>query len=357
MLLPISAVKALATCTDRQSSRYALGGIWIERCADGQPVAVATDGRQLVAYEWTEETDHPHRAADNFGRANFSALLGADAIKQIAGWKLDKRTVARNSALGCAVIDEHGAPPVGADGKPTGADAPVKVTATDKVAEFQIANAHEAGRFPKWRDVFSYCDKPGTVSVTLSAKYLAQLAKAAEALVLSDDNIGVTLTVADENSAVRFDAKSDRGRFVAVLMPLAREDGKQTADNGWKPQPVDVNGPRAAVESDLERLLADRYEYSVEWPADHSAHFTLHCAQLGVHGRYTTYKAARTLASYTSAPKSAGTFRESLALALELDLTPPAVEAQPTADVADQLGDVATADNATADDSGQLVAA
>ena len=64
MLVPINVFSAMFPLADRKSTRYALGGIKLERTADGSPVAIVTDGRKMLAYTWTEPAEHPLKPAD-----------------------------------------------------------------------------------------------------------------------------------------------------------------------------------------------------------------------------------------------------------------------------------------------------
>ena len=64
MLVPRTMFNLHEVC-DPDASRYALGGVYFERAEDGSPVAVATDGRRMVAATWGEDPaeQYPPRPA------------------------------------------------------------------------------------------------------------------------------------------------------------------------------------------------------------------------------------------------------------------------------------------------------
>src|SRR5206468_3237806 len=61
---------------DCDTSRYALGGVRLERDAEG-PVAVATDGKRLIAVRWSEAPgeDYPAGVGDTTHVDNFETII------------------------------------------------------------------------------------------------------------------------------------------------------------------------------------------------------------------------------------------------------------------------------------------
>jgi hypothetical protein len=247
MLVPINVFSAMFPLADRESTRYALGGIKIERTADGAPVAIVTDGHKLLAYTWTEPEDHPLKPVDETRNLAFSALVSAEALAQVKSWKLAKNTLRLRPDLDCVYIPESAS----AESFP--------ISATDLVANFRIANAAADGRFPKWQDVFPVCytdpdyaDRD-SVAITLDPAYVIECCQAAAKLATSDDSRGVTFTIPlDPNRAALIRAHQPDGRkAAAIIMPLARDRDDYRADCGqWVPGRPDCD----ALESVRQKL-------------------------------------------------------------------------------------------------------
>lgn len=243
MLVPKSVISELLKITYRDSSRYALDSILLERQADGSPVAVASDGQRLVAYTWQEPESHPFKPSDAAPREGFSVLLSAAACKQIKSWKLTTKGP-RAEELNCVYVDEYSTRPQ--YDKDTGEISEriptLAIRATDLSANYSIEDATGEGRFPKWRDCMP-AERSGSVSVTLDAKLLAEIADVARKLATSEVNNGITLTVRDRESAVKLEVdRRSACRFSAVLMPIH-----------WDCQPESVHGA-------ADRIARERQE-------------------------------------------------------------------------------------------------
>ena len=96
MLIPRSLAK-LVSHTDKQSSRYALAGIQIQRESDGNPVAVATDGRRLAAIRWAEPNDGYPADFDDSPVENFCEILDAQHVKSAVAMDSPARKRSSNS--------------------------------------------------------------------------------------------------------------------------------------------------------------------------------------------------------------------------------------------------------------------
>ena len=90
MLIPKDLFSALLPLTDRESKRYALAGIKLERLADGSPVAIATDGRKMLAYTWIEPIEHVLKPTAEVLNGAFDVILSAEALAQVKSWKFDR---------------------------------------------------------------------------------------------------------------------------------------------------------------------------------------------------------------------------------------------------------------------------
>lgn len=62
MLIPQN-VFPISKIVDTDTTRYAIGGVRLERDEEG-PVAVATDGRRLIAVRWSEDVAYPSSVGD-----------------------------------------------------------------------------------------------------------------------------------------------------------------------------------------------------------------------------------------------------------------------------------------------------
>jgi hypothetical protein len=130
----------LLACNDEQC-RYALGGVLVERDAEGKPHAVATDGRRLHHVTWVEDdaAAMPGLGLDIRPRPGLAEILPAAAWKAAAKLPMPKRTP--KPILQNVLLEE------------STANGQVKLAATDlERSETQVVRSVE-GRFPAWRDV------------------------------------------------------------------------------------------------------------------------------------------------------------------------------------------------------------
>lgn len=184
MKIPVF-IKALARICDKESSRFALGGI--ECKSDGKIAQLtATDGRILATVHYPDED----------GKA-FTAIAPAKELSN-----------------GPASAYKAG---VRYDGKYVG-------IGKDKTEVEPLD-----GRFPRVEDIFSIYDKPkGYVAVQLDAELLGKLCALSDAMN-SGDTRGITLYVKDGTSCV-FGETTGEGGEVARLAIMPRAD-----DTGRKP--------------------------------------------------------------------------------------------------------------------------
>lgn len=281
MLVPIEVIRNLVKVAERDCTRYALGGVKLERMADGCPVAIATDGRKMAAYTWPEDegAEYPAIGIDPVHNPKFELLLSAEACAQICGWKMPKKTpkpILLNFMVG-EYPDKAGKFQCGA---------------TDLNSTFSVRDCAAEGRFPKWRDCFP--QRTGTVSVTLDPKFVADVCDIGRKLAADEDARGVTFTVKDAESAVAITVNRADGRqFSAVVMPLARDhDGVQVYNVG---EPLERSHNRTPLESIAGEFL--RFGFGPETVTvsaceDDAAAVDLHSDGLDLCGRYH-YRALR----------------------------------------------------------------
>lgn len=149
MLIPRSVLSAFPSCTDTGSSRYALGGVFLER-REGTACAVATDGRRLIAAEWQDDStaaDFPPVGLDvapapgsEFDQDG-KVIPAADCVKLARTAKPKGKAASKKPVLQFVALEERTA-----NGKAKFAATDGETTATAEVATIE-------GRFPKWRDV------------------------------------------------------------------------------------------------------------------------------------------------------------------------------------------------------------
>lgn len=217
MLVPKS-VFSLSGCTDPSASRYALGAVQFSRNDEGQPRAVATDGRKLVVLGWQEPMP-----------SDYPALPGVDAKARLAGHdayliqgkdckeagrcKLGLRSP--KPILAYTVIDESAT-----------AGQLVTIAATDLSQQAVSHVPQIEGRFPHWEDCCPPHTGKSTHSVTVNADHLiAVLQTIAKHVQDHAGNTDVVLSLDARNpsvSGIVLTAKSDAGNTAyGVIMPMA----------------------------------------------------------------------------------------------------------------------------------------
>jgi hypothetical protein len=215
MIIPRN-VLALRAVADTNSTRYALGGICLEREERG-PVAVATDGRRMLVARWTEENAPPVGEFPARAPVGAQVIVPADACSKIE--KMGKATngmVKKFPALGNVIVDES----------KFDRGAPVKTLAYDGEHVHEFAPTAIEGRFPLWRDVVDASEEKGkTVKVSVNALYLAELLEAAhKASGGGEENCAITLEIpADGESAIVLRKTDGPVEVTGLLMPLAKD--------------------------------------------------------------------------------------------------------------------------------------
>lgn len=233
MLIPRSIVRLASIC-DRDSTRYALGGVLLTRQPDGQPLALACDGRRLVVESWAEPKPADYR--------KLATTVEPVALEHVAGYQTIVRAKDLESAnklpaprnkfaasekgqlLGHLVVKE-----IGTNGH-------VEISATDGERAGQQSAATLEGRFPRWQDVVPDYSGAGGISVTLNARLLAEMLTAISAHAGNEnDEIVISLAADDPHAkpiAVSA-ARADGNVAFGVLMPLNRANDKP--EPAWVP--------------------------------------------------------------------------------------------------------------------------
>jgi len=129
---------------DTESSRYALGGVMLERDAAGKPHAITTDGRVLVHATW-DEPDHNEYPAGVVETTE--PVPGFSAI--MAKAHMDKL---------CKEVPKKSPKPIichGVVNETPLANGMIEMGATDLDTSRTLKCRAVEGRFPRWQDVFT----------------------------------------------------------------------------------------------------------------------------------------------------------------------------------------------------------
>jgi DNA polymerase III sliding clamp (beta) subunit (PCNA family) len=210
------SITAIGVACDPESTRYSLGGIHFERDAQGQPHAVATDGRRLIHATWPEPiADFPNTECGNPAPvADFAAIIPVDALTGVARKsKILAKVLRTRPALNHLVIDE------------TTANGSVTIGATNGVDVVTERAGCIEGRFPKWRDVFPGTGRK-TATIRLDARLLAEVCTALVTLCDSEDSHGVDVEIplnGDGAVVLRSKHATNGVTAEALLMPLYRD--------------------------------------------------------------------------------------------------------------------------------------
>jgi len=175
-------IKALARICDKESSRYALGGI--ECKSDGTTAQLtATDGRILATVHYKDEHGHAFTA---IAPTKPLTSLPAAAFKSVVSYTGNKLAHKEGSE---------------------------KIEPLD-------------GRFPRIEDIFSIYDKPkGYVAVQVDAELLGKLCALSDAMN-SGDTRGFTLYVKDGTSCVFGTTTGEDGSIARLAIMPRAADGK-----------------------------------------------------------------------------------------------------------------------------------
>lgn len=252
MLVPKSVFN-LHNIADTESSRYALASVRFERDAAGAPLAIGCDGRRLLVLGWHEApaAEYPPGplTLNPFPVENFETLLPATEARKLATAKLPAGLVKRKPILGNIVIDE------------AGTNSTIPVGWHDMETATELRPCAMEGRYPRWRDVCPAYGPRNSVSVTVDARYLAELAEviAKHATDLtSESGASVTLTISAKESHLRpvvLSAAATDGRCAyGVLMPLVGKKGKEKAAPAvvWNPNGTPEPVAEAPAEDEAE---------------------------------------------------------------------------------------------------------
>ena len=209
MLIP-SQIFPISKICDVETTRYALSGVRLERDAEG-PVAIATDGRRLIAVRWSEDVAYPSEVGDVAEVAGFETMIPKKQWDEAAKMPPKPSKYLSEKALRNVLVEEPSA------------NGTVRMLAADREKNTkEIKATVPQGRFPRWRDVMPK-EQPGSITVRLDAAYLAEVCAVLAKMVTNDSSRGVDITFAHEDRAVTITKTLNGVSATAVIMPLCRQ--------------------------------------------------------------------------------------------------------------------------------------
>lgn len=206
MLIP-KRIFAISKVAAKEQGRYATNGVCLQRTPDGRPLAIATDGRRLVAATWPEgkPDELPEgvlQGQDTFGMDE--AIIPTRPWDE-AGKAIPKYTV--RPGLDVAAV--------GIDGRTA------RIGSTDLEVTKRNDTLLTEGKFPTWRKIVPN-DLDGMRCIAFNPQYLAECAQVLQAMVGSLETPLVTLAIPKDprKPAVLVAESPEGGTAMAVLMPI-----------------------------------------------------------------------------------------------------------------------------------------
>ncbi len=216
MLVPqnVASIEAIAA---KDTSRYVINGVLLERDSAGIARAVATDGRRMIVAEFCESDEKDYPAVFDSERVEgFSAILPAGALKTAA--KGIGKASRIKPVLGNIAVSE------------ASANGQVFLTTTDLETESKATVPTIDDKYPSWREVMpkyealtkEQFEPHRSIRIGVNAKLLAELLTTLCKINKGSENDVVTLEVplsADRPIVVHAD-KPDIGKTTGLLMPV-----------------------------------------------------------------------------------------------------------------------------------------
>ena len=214
MLIP-PRILGISKLCDPESSRYALGGVRLERDKDGTPHAVVTDGRRILAVTWQEDKaqDYPSIGLDPSPKPGFETIIPKKVCEEAA--KLPPRKTGK-PILANVVIDE------------TESNGKVHLGATDLETDRKISPKSLEGKFPRWRDHFQDYQPHESTTMSVDCRMLAEILTVIQKSLLGDDQTKINLAVPhNPRRAIIITSRDHEGvESQAVLAPCFTDDKK-----------------------------------------------------------------------------------------------------------------------------------
>lgn len=211
MLIP-QFVASIVKSAARERSHYALNSVLLAREADGAPVAVASDGRQLVKVTWSDKglgPEYPQRVPLDMSEVpGFRVMVPPDALTAAI-----KSTPKRPShpILEATVVEE------------SSANGTVRFVTTDLDTDRDVKVRTVEGEYPDYQAVIPPTTRDGENVIGVDPDRLAALCKILSDGACSSHTRTVRLRVPkDPTHPIVLEASTpEKGSAVAVLMPMS----------------------------------------------------------------------------------------------------------------------------------------
>lgn len=205
MLIPTEISRISKLC-DTDSFRFAFGGVKVQRTESG-PVAVATDGKRLIACRWVEPNpDEYPKGFDTNPVEGFETIVPAKQWNE--AMKLPPKK-SRKEIVKNLVLEE------------SGCNGTVTLCATDLETDRKITAKVVEGRFTSWQACFPKLEKFQFVEYKLDADMVKEILD----IIPKNQENRVTLLVPLDNS-FGLTIKAETESYIkseAVVMPVLSE--------------------------------------------------------------------------------------------------------------------------------------
>ena len=212
MLVPRNVLSSVARIADDESTRYALGSVQLSRRSGG-PMAVATDGKRLIAATWDETArlDWPIPEDSTEHVDEFSTLLSVDDVKSAVKLaKPKKAQLSLKPVVGNLLVSE------------ASANGSVDISATNGTESAKTNVLSTAVSYPNWEKCV---EKPATgTHVTVNARMLAELLLSIADATGEDE---VVLGLSDHQKPVCVSSSGSDGSAYGLIMPMCNNDEDQ----------------------------------------------------------------------------------------------------------------------------------
>lgn len=255
MLIP-PKLAALADCASKDTARFQLNGVFVERDADGVAQACATDGKQLIYARWTEADGKEYPAPTNGQRPERADRRpGFKAIIPHAAWAAMGKLLSSKSKnyskpiLDNVLLEETAEPE--SDPKAVKLE-PHRVTlsATNLEEEKSVTVKAVAGTFPDYMRCIEQ-DEP-IVRFRVNPAYLISVVDAVQRCGLDRYNPTVLCEIYDPDRPIAVIAKTPDCEVRGYAMPLIEMSG-----NGARPRVEVLEERLTLLEKAAEKVRAE----------------------------------------------------------------------------------------------------
>jgi DNA polymerase-3 subunit beta len=195
------ALRAVIYAIDKESSRYALGGVLIE-CVDDKTHFVATDGRRISTAQCERTGAQDDFVADPKGSQKRAPIVPKEPLSQLQAQCKGRSDLVTLSCGGGKFVGEIG--------------------------DVVITSATIEGRFPNWRGLFEDADELGSPNV-IDRQSLSQATRCA-AVVATKESKGVLFRFGGETLTLTAKASTSGESKVECQVASAGKSAKVKID-------------------------------------------------------------------------------------------------------------------------------